>query len=120
MLFTVRSRRRAASAKSSDGSGATSKPRCPGPRLLSRRGSEKSTSMPADPEHTERAPDRVHLAEARKQGFERFCAEAEHLDIEVLRTRPKEVVAHPAAYHYGPAAGIADSLRDLDAPWIES
>ena len=46
MLLTVRSRRRAASAKSSPGSGATSKPRCPGPRLLSRRGREKSTSIP--------------------------------------------------------------------------
>ena len=73
----------------------------------------------ADPEHAERAPDRVHLAEAREQRFEPLHAEAEHLDVDILRSHAQKMVAHPAAHDDGPAAGIADRLRDLDAPCIE-
>ena len=46
MLLIVRSRRRAALAKSRPGSNATSKPLCPLATLLSRRGSEKSIGSP--------------------------------------------------------------------------
>ena len=119
MLLTVRSRRRAASAKSSVGSGATSKPRWPGPRLLSRRGSEEVDVDAADPQYAERAPDRMYAAEAGQQRLEPFHVETEHLDVDVLRAYAEEMVAHPAAHDEGAAAGIAHGLRDLDAARVE-
>ena len=47
MALTVKSRRRVASSSGRKGSPVTSKPRCPGATLLSRRG--RLTSMAAAP-----------------------------------------------------------------------
>ena len=66
-----------------------------------------------DPEHAEGTPDRVHLAEAREEGFEPCNVEAEHLDVDVLGAHSKEVVTHPAAHDDGPSARVTDGGCDL-------
>ena len=119
MLFTVRSRRRAASAKSSHGSGATSKPRCPGPRLLSRRGSEKSTSMPATRSTPNARPTACTLPKPASTASMPLHAETEHLDVDILRAHAEQTVAHPAPHDHRPAAGLANGPRDLDGSRIE-
>ena len=119
MLFTVRSRRRAASAKSSGRVRRHVEAAVPGAAFaVAPRQGEVHVDV-ADPEHAEGASDRVHLAEAREEGFEPRNVEAEHLDVDVLGAHSKEVVAHPAAHDHGPSSGVTDGGGDLSDRRLE-
>ena len=72
-----------------------------------------------DPKHAECAADCQHVAELREHGLETFDAQAEHLDVDILRGCPTEPVAHPAADHDGPAARVANGGRDVDDPGFD-
>ena len=114
MLFTVRSRRRAACAKSSDGSGATSKPRCPGPHLLSRRGREKSTSISPTRNTPKARPTACTLPKPARRVSSRAQRRGPNTSTSTsLERTPRRVVAHPAAHDNGPSARVTDGGRDL-------
>ena len=105
----VKSRRRDASSSESDGSPTTTMPRCPGPALESRRGSETSTAPAgsfeaAQLEHGEGLAHGVHGAEGGEHVADRVRGQAEHLEVEVLRRPPEQRVAHRAADDERPPA----------------
>ena len=119
MLFTVRSRRARGLGEVEAGVRGHVEAAVTGTALaVAAREGEVDVDA-ADAEHTERATNRMHVAESREKGFEPCPAEAEHLDVDVLGAQPEKMVSHPAAHDDGPAARIADGLRDCDTPRIE-
>src|SRR5205085_11451119 len=88
----------------------------PGPDLAVLPRNAHVDVLVVDPQlvHPEAPADLVHAAAPLQDRFQRRRVETVDLEIEVLRRIAEQQVAHPTADEPGPAAGIAEGLRQPD------